>query len=1082
MATGLPLAKSADRLRSLCQKLTEHESFPEALAALNRGEPATFDGVFGSGCALVVATLAGNRVLHHTTPLVVVTADAEQMDDLADDLQTFTNLSVSRFPPTQATTEREIALDEAYGARIRILKQLLRGDADPIIVTCIQALVQKTPSSDTLLGSSKRFRVGDSLDIEAFPAWLVESGFHSTNAVELPGEFSIRGGIVDVFAYDWHRPIRIELFDDEIESIRQFDVQSQRTILSVDEAELTVLSNRYTLEDHFASCLPSDAWIAWHEPHRIEEQGAHVLSLAEQPESLHGLGEIRQSLSSFTTLTLSDLTPGSLGVQCRLNTESIERFQGDLDDLRQALDRVGDQNDVFVVTRTEGEVERVQEILQTTRLATQGKLHLAVGCIHRGFKLLRENTIVIGCDQLFHRGEMRRVPKRRLGKAIDSFLDLRQGDLVVHLAHGIARYRGLKIITKQGYAEEHLELEFAKGTKVFVPVTRIDLIQKYIGGTKTRPRLGQIGGKTWIRQKKAAEQAVTDMAADMLHLTAERMSRPGIAFSGDTAWQHEFENAFPYNETTDQIHAIEACKTDMQTARPMDRLICGDVGFGKTEVAMRAAFKAVENGYQVAVLVPTTVLAEQHFRTFKERMSEFPLEIAKLSRFGTTQEQKEVVAGLKSGRIDIVVGTHRLASKDVSFFNLGLVVVDEEQRFGVEIKERLKSARNNVDVVTLSATPIPRTLHMSLVGVRDISNLESPPEDRLNVETRVTRWSDELIRHAFLRELNRNGQIYFVHNRVGDIGVVQDKLKRIVPEARIVVGHAQMPEGKLEKVMRDFIDHKYDVLLATTIIESGLDIANANTIFIDEADRYGLADLHQLRGRVGRYKHQAYAYLLIDAHKHVNPTAAKRLRAIEEYSQMGAGFAIAMRDLEIRGAGNLLGTEQSGHIAAVGYELYCQLLESAVRSLQKMPAKLALHVDIDLPIEAFLPNDYIPEPRQKIDLYRRLTRVESYEQLAELREEILDRFGPMPSSVSRLLVLSERRLDAAVWQIESVFMDDAFLVLKSSHGPRLAQLKNACRWPLRIVDENSAYLKLTEEGRSPDRLLNLLKSILHPQG
>ena len=1080
MASGLPLAKAADRLRSLDIQLADHEGFSEALSALDQGQPATFDGVYGSGCALVTAGISRHRKAGGKGPTVLVMADAELMDDLADDLQTFTAATVSRFPPSQATNQREFALDEAYGSRIRVLKQLLRGDSDAILVTCIQALMQKSPSAETLLGTSKRFRIGDSLDIESFPAWLVENGFHHTSAVELPGEFSIRGGIVDVFAYDWHRPIRIELFDDEIESIRQFDVQSQRTVLNLDETELTVLSNRYVLDDHLSSCLPSDSWIAWHEPQRIDEQGAHLLSLTETPETLHGLDIVRQSLSQFATLTISDLTAGSLGVTCRLNTESVEQFQGDLDELRSRLDRVGEQGDVHVVARTDGEVERVHEILQTTQVATQGRLKLSVGCVHRGFRLLRENVTVIGCDQLFHRGELRRLPKRRLGKAIDSFLDLRQGDLVVHLAHGIARYRGLKIITKQGYAEEHLELEFAKGTKVFVPVTRIDLIQKYIGGTKTRPRLGQIGGKTWIRQKKAAEQAVTDMAADMLHLTAERMSRPGIAFAGDTQWQYEFENAFPYNETTDQLHAIEASKTDMQTARPMDRLICGDVGFGKTEVAMRAAFKAVENGYQVAVLVPTTVLAEQHYRTFKERMAEFPLEIAKLSRFGTTQEQKKVVAELKSGRVDIVVGTHRLASKDVSFFNLGLVIVDEEQRFGVEIKERLKSARNNVDVLTLSATPIPRTLHMSLVGVRDISNLESPPEDRLNVETRVTRWSDELIRHAFLRELNRNGQIYFVHNRVGDIGVVQDRLKRIVPEARIVVGHAQMPEGKLEKVMRDFIDHKFDVLLATTIIESDLDIPNANTIFIDEADRYGLADMHQLRGRVGRYKHQAYAYLLIDSHKHVNPTAAKRLRAIEEYSQMGAGFAIAMRDLEIRGAGNLLGTEQSGHIAAVGYELYCQLLESAVRSLKKMPAKLALHVDIDLPIEAFLPDEYIPEPRQKIDLYRRLTRVESYDQLAQLHEEMLDRFGPLPPPVSRLLVLSERRLDAAVWQVESVFLDDAFLVLKSSHGPRLAQLKNASKWPIRIVDEHSAYLRLTEEGRSPEHLLDLLKSILHP--
>jgi transcription-repair coupling factor (superfamily II helicase) len=626
--------------------------------------------------------------------------------------------------------------------------------------------------------------------------------------------------------------------------------------------------------------------------------------------------------------------------------------------------------------------------------------------------------------------------------------------------------------------EEHLEIEFHGGTKIYVPASKIDLVQKYVGGAKTRPMLARIGGKAWLRQKKAAEAAVTDLAAEMLELQASRASRPGIAFGRDTQWQREFDASFPYDETPDQLTALESIKLDMERPRPMDRLLCGDVGFGKTEVAMRAAFKAVENGYQVAVLVPTTILAEQHHNTFGERMVEFPFEIAKLSRFCTTTEQRSVIDGLSNGRIDIVVGTHRLASSDVKFYNLGLLVIDEEQRFGVEVKERLKTLRASVDVLTMSATPIPRTLHMSLVGVRDISNLETPPEDRIAIETHVTRFDAELIRHAVMRELSRGGQIFFVHNRVNDIELLAQRLRYIVPEARLQIGHGQMPETELERVMVDFVAHRFDLLLATTIVESGLDIPNANTIFIDEADRYGLADLHQLRGRVGRYKHRAYCYLLIDPHKHVTPNASKRLRAIEEFSDMGAGFAIAMRDLEIRGAGNLLGTQQSGHIAAVGYELYCQLLETAVRKLKQMPPKLSLDVDIDLPGEAYLPPDYVDDMRLKIDLYRRLARVASIDQLNEFRAELADRFGPPPEPVRRMIELAELKIDAAVWQIGAVFIEDRYLVLRYSHRGRAEQLSKLCGGKLRVVDDHSAYLTLSKQLADPDSIIRLAKSVL----
>ena len=689
--------------------------------------------------------------------------------------------------------------------------------------------------------------------------------------------------------------------------------------------------------------------------------------------------------------------------------------------------------------------------------------------------------LVLSGAELFGRARVRRLPRRHAGKAIDSFLDLREGDLVVHLAHGIGRYRGLELLKKEGQVEEHLTIEFHGGAKVYVPATRIELVQKYVGGRKAKPRLATIGGKSWLRQKAAAERAVQDIAVEMLELHAEREAQPGIALAEDTEWQLEFDASFPYHETPDQLVAVEAIKTDLASARPMDRLLCGDVGYGKTELAMRAAFKAVDNGLQVAVLVPTTILAEQHYRTFRERMAEFPFAISKLSRFATAAEQREVIQGLKAGSVDIVIGTHRLASKDVKFQNLGLLVIDEEQRFGVELKDRLKGLRTSVNVLTLSATPIPRTLHMALTGLRGISNLETPPEDRQAVETRVTRWDQDLIRRAILRELSRDGQVYFVHNRVHDIEAVAEKLQFLVPEARIGIGHGQMHEHDLEQVMLDFVAHRFDVLLATTIIESGLDIPNANTMFIDDANHYGLAELHQLRGRVGRYRHRAYCYLLVDPAKSLTPDAARRLRAIEEFSQMGAGFGIAMRDLEIRGAGNLLGTQQSGHIATVGYELYCQLLETAVRRLRNLPPKLDADVVIELPGEAYLPRDYVPDLRSKIDLYRRLARAFSDADLEGIEQELVDRFGAPPPAVARLLELVRLKHDAIVWQLQSIHIEPPYLVFGYGDRQRAEQLVRARQGQLRLVDEESIYFTLPATVRdNPDAILATARSLLQP--
>ena len=872
--------------------------------------------------------------------------------------------------------------------------------------------------------------------------------------------------------------MRVEFFGDEVESLRHFEVATQRSLSSLEAIDVTALVPSDDDREHFADFLPEGSWFALVEPADIQEEARHFLERLERPQDAYSLNSTLTQIYRYPSATLAAVPVGSMETTCHLRIESVERFSGDIHKVRDELEAATTGQDVFIVSPTAAENQRLEQIFGSTRLATAGRLHFRTGQLKAGFRLVADRIAVVSGNELFQRLDLHRPAQRKLGRVIDSFLELREGDYVVHLSHGIGRYRGLKLVEKDTQIEEHLVLEFQEQTRVFVPVSKIDLVQKYVGGMKSRPTLAKVGGRSWVKQKEAAEEAVTDLAADMLEMQAARATRPGIGFIADTAWQREFDASFPYRETRDQLAAIASIKHDMQEPRPMDRLLCGDVGFGKTEVAMRAAFKAVDSGYQVAVLVPTTILCEQHLRTFRQRMAAFPFTIASLSRFSSPREQKQVLEGLTAGTIDVVIGTHRLAQHDVQFSNLGLLVIDEEQRFGVEVKERLKAIRATVDVLTMTATPIPRTLHLALLGVRDISNLESPPDDRLSIETRVTRFDDELIRHAILRELNRDGQIYFVHNRVHDIERVASRLARIVPEARITIGHGQMGEGELEHVMIDFVNHQNDMLLATTIVESGLDIPNANTIFIDEADKYGLADMHQLRGRVGRYKHRAYCYLLVDPDKHLSTTASRRLRAIEEFSDMGSGFAIAMRDLELRGAGNILGTQQSGHIATVGYELYCELLEKAVRRLKKLPPKDVVDVTLDLPGEAFIPRGYVPDMRLKIDLYRRLQRVARQVELDELTAEFADRFGPRPKEVDRMLARAQLRLLAHAWQISSIHLEDSFVVLAYTVRRKIDELARLSDGRLRIVDGRSAYLPIDKDIAAPDELLAVVKMLL----
>jgi transcription-repair coupling factor (superfamily II helicase) len=1089
MGAIAPATTAGERIASLARRLVERDDFAPVIAALEKRGAAELDGVWGAVCALAAAALASRC----SGTLVVVTAHQDDVQCTAEDLRLFTAARVEQFPAWESEPSEQSVHDELFGDRLRVLKQILAGDAPKILVASIHSLMQPVPSRDEIRANSRSLAVGSRIEPEDFCRWLAEQHFHHTTAVELPGEFSRRGGIVDVFAPDWQQPVRIEWFGDEIDSIRLFEVADQRSLGAVDAVEITFVGTEDTIgagkRSQLADHLPPESWFMLVEPETIAGEARRYVEFQDDATWLQGFPAVMRRIGEFGLCSAAQVAQGAAEASYRLPIESVERFgataeKADFAALRSELDDAAREHNVIVVCQTDAEAERLGQLFADTQLAKSGRLDFFVGSLSSGFRLLDERLVLVTGSELFHRTDLPRASRRRLGRAIDSFLDLRAGDFVVHLSHGIARYNGMKVLERESLVEDHLELEFDGGTKIFVPSSKIDLVQKYVGGGRARPKLAKIGGRLWARQKTAAEAAASDLAAELLELQASRAALPGIAARPDSLWQQEFDASFPYQETPDQLAAIGEIKKDMQQPRPMDRLLCGDVGFGKTELAMRAAFKMVDNGYQVAVLVPTTVLCEQHYRTFRERMAEFPIQVAKLSRFCKPKEERAAIEGLASGAIDIVIGTHRLASLDVAFHNLGLVIIDEEQRFGVEVKQRLMHLRKMVEVLTLTATPIPRTLHMSLLGLRDISSLETPPDDRRAVETRVTRWQDDMLRHAILRELNRNGQVFFVHNRIRDIENVARRLREMVPEATLEIGHGKMSEYELERVMVDFVDHKFDILLATTIVESGLDIPNANTMIIDDADRYGLADLHQLRGRVGRYKHRAYCYLLVDPKKSLSPTALKRLRAIEEFSEMGAGFAIAMHDLEIRGAGNILGPQQSGHIAAVGYEMYCEMLEKAVRELRAMPPKVAVAVSIDLPGEALLPDEYVADLRTKIDLYRRLARITNEQELAEFDAELTDRFGPQPERTHMLLQLAKLRLWAHAWGIHSIAMEGAYVVLlyakpKKMHA--LRDLANQGRGVLRIVDERSAYVPVKHSQSNSAEILHMIESLLRPE-
>lgn len=1073
-----------------------NESFSAVVSALQAGHSGTIEGAWGSSSALAAAAIAA----HAPGTLLIVLPRIADLDDFAADLQSLLPQPPTVFPAWESLPKEQHAGDAIFGARLRVL-QLVESPTPPkVIVTSLPALLQPVPTRATRSAATRVLRVGTELDVEEFLSWLVERGFERVPALELPGEFSVHGGIVDVYPPASVEPIRIELFGDEIESIRLFDIVSQRKVEALQEVVMTAVAPAPKREsgsrgsdspdgeqfdgESLLDLLPAGTWVALGELADLRDEGRQYLQRLSDPRGLYGVEPTLARCTAFPSVQIAALSEASYERTCTLRIESIERFTGaKAEVLNELASVVGRNEQVLIACHNEGERERLQELLQQEVPELAPRVALCLGCVTRGYRLVDAGVVVLSDNELFNRVEVRRTTETRRrrpeSRAIDSFLELKEGDLVVHLTYGIGRYLGMKLQEREGAQEEHLEIEFRDHVRIFVPVTLIHLVQKYVGASKLAPRLSKVGGTTWGKQKQKVSEAVNDMAVDMLRLQAQRELLSGWACPPDSRFQQEFEAAFPYLPTADQARAFEEVKADLCQTRPMDRLICGDVGFGKTEVAIRAAFKMVDAGRQVAVLVPTTVLAEQHYRSFSARMAEFPVVLDVLSRFKSRKEQLETLDKLQAGLIDIVIGTHRLVQPDVQFRNLGLIIVDEEQRFGVEAKEMLKQLRLTVDVLTLSATPIPRTLHLSLLGIRDISSLTTPPADRVAIETRICRWDADLIRAAVVRELNRGGQVYFVHNKVYDIEEVAEKLQQIVPEARIVIGHGQMSGETLETAMLKFVSGQADILLATTIIESGIDIPNANTMFIDEAENYGLADLHQLRGRVGRYKHRAYCYLLTSQNKVLSGTAARRLKAIEEFKELGAGFKIAMRDLEIRGAGNILGTEQSGHISAVGYELYCQLLENAVRQLKSLPQKENTHVNIDLPVSAYLPSSYIPPGRHKMDVYRKISAITTLRELSELAEELRDRFGPLPEEAIHFLSLKELELLAYHWRIDNIRLEEErFAVFSYTDAQKIHSLAGRPKIDLRIVDQRNAYLLLPKANMRGPSLVEHLKSVL----
>ncbi|MGE5734044.1 MAG: transcription-repair coupling factor [Acidobacteriota bacterium] len=1040
--------------------------------------------------------------------LIVVVSDNRAADDLVPVLQGFAELTGAVEPDAIVSLPARDVLPfqnlsphpEIQEERAAALWQIASGKA-AIVVAPVTSTATRLRSPEYYTDLARSVRRADTLDVDGLLRHLNTVGYSSSDVVEMPGQYAVRGGILDVYSPEADRPVRIEFFGDEVESIRKFDPVTQRSSAGVDEALLLPLTETPVSEELLAAIhtrlsgkrlsgteealeqailaegatvfpgwefyapvagadrtlldLLPEASVMVDEPDAVKRELDRVWSRIGEAHERSGVGNLvrpedlyfppEQLLAKLASRTGADLEhlgitrAGAIEAAAFLS-QPTPRFHGSVPTMLEEVQKLSAEGQrVLFAAANIGELERLADIFTEYnvpfRLGSRTRggesyadetayfsgevftTTLVKAYVPDGVLLPEAHLAVFGARDLFDESEtVAARPLRQKSKVsafLSDFRDLQVGDYVVHVEHGISQYQGLKEINQGDGPAEFMLLEFAEAAKLYVPLTRLDLVQKYRSAEGAKPPLSHLGTATWAKTKARVKKAMKDMADELLKLYAERRMAEGHAFPTDNQWQKEFEDSFEYNETDDQEQAIADVKRDMESSLPMDRLLCGDVGYGKTEVAMRAAFKAVGDNKQVAVLAPTTVLAFQHYETFKQRFAAFPVNIEMISRFRSAKEQKEILQKTEAGKIDILIGTHRILSKDIKFAELGLLVVDEEQRFGVRHKERIKQMRKQVDVLTMSATPIPRTLHMSLVGLRDMSVIETPPKDRMAIQTVVAAWDEKLIQSAIEQELERGGQVYFVHNRVDTIWEIAAKLQALVPQARVTVGHGQMSEGELEKVMLKFMHHEADILVATTIIENGLDIPLCNTILINRADRLGLSELYQLRGRVGRSNRRAYAYLMLPPEIELTPIARRRLAALKEFSDLGAGFKIAALDLELRGAGNLLGGEQSGHIDAVGFELYTSMLDHAVRELKGEAAPEEEEIQLNLGLNIRIPADYIAEENQRLRIYKRIAGVESEEKLADVRSELQDRYGDPPAAVRNLLEYATLKLASA---------------------------------------------------------------------
>ncbi|MDO4488992.1 MAG: transcription-repair coupling factor [Eubacteriales bacterium] len=997
--------------------------------------PICVTGLAGGRKAQLVDTLSGNDRWS-----LFITADEKQASELESDLKTFDSnpwiypakdllFSSSdihgNFINNQRTDARKHLMEDKYG----------------VLITTIQGLMDKIPSRQTISSDKLTIKEAYVINQENLIKMLRRLGYERTAEVEAMGQFAVRGGIFDIFPVSAELPVRVEFFDDEVDTIRSFDCDTKRSLERLPEVDIYPIEGSSKGEVSLLDYFPEGAVIFADDPIRLkavaeltetefreaferrkdrEQLPDDIFSSNETIERLKRPGTIfiaalDDSLKEFGCSRSYSFKTGAVGVY----KESIELLAADIKKYAKDAYRI------TVMTPSRTRTSRLAETLREMEIRAycpdessgelkEGNVEVVYGRLHKGFTCPDIRYVLFTEADMFGQGYRKKKKKfEAKGDKLNSLDELSVGDYVVHESHGIGIYRGIEHIERDGSGKDYIKVEYGDGGNLYIPATRLDLLQKYAGADARRPKLSKLNSGEWQKTKQRVSKSVDKLAAELVELYAKRSIVSGVKYGRDTVWQREFEELFPYEETDDQLNAIAAVKHDMESGRIMDRLICGDVGYGKTEIALRAAFKAVQEGKQVAYLVPTTILARQHYNTFKERMCGFPVEVGMMSRFHSSAENKKIAEKLGAGAIDVVIGTHRLLSKDVKFKDLGLLIIDEEQRFGVAHKEKIKQLKTDVDVLVLTATPIPRTLHMSLSGIRDLSILEEPPFDRVPIQTYVMEYDDELVREAVTRELQRNGQVYYVYNRVKGIEEKTDKLRSLMPDARIEYAHGQMNEHELEAIMLDFVEGRIDMLVSTTIVETGLDIPNANTLIIDGAERLGLSQLYQLRGRVGRSNRTAYAFLMYRKDKILSDEAEKRLKAIREFTEFGSGIKIAMRDLEIRGAGNVLGSEQHGQMEAVGYELYCKLLQRSVRRLKgTLEPTDEYETQVECDIDAFIPDSYIPSEYQKLDIYKRIATISNDEQALDMQDELVDRFGDIPNEVMNLLRVAQVKNEA----------------------------------------------------------------------